>query len=358
MKILHVYPQLNSGGTEMVIYNILHYGQDSEFRYELLTEIPGNNEAKFKNIGIPIHHIPFSDGEAYFNRLVNFMRDGGYSAVHVHMNSHLPIVLKAAKEAGINCRIAHSHNARLDIPVFMWNLLAPLHHRYEKYATHLVGCSRLALRWLFPFRWKHGNIINNGIDMDAFRYNPITRESVRSDLGLSPTSKVFIHVGRCTPQKNQKFILDLANNRRDKDEVYLLVGEGPDLKSLKDYAKKLNLSNVRFLGLRTDIPQLLAASDIFLFPSIYEGLGIVAIEAQASGLNVITSDQLPPEADLGLGNFLPIALKNIKQWEEFMDKDVLTDKERENLSHKAFSSSYNIKTAVKELKKIYSDSTL
>ena len=357
MKILHIYPQLNSGGTEMVIYNILRYCGSEDYSFELLTEAPGDNEEKFSELGIPIHHLPMQDKKTYFNSLVNFFTAGDYSVVHVHMNHHLPLVLRAAKKVGIRCRIAHSHNARLDLPQIVWKLLYIKHHSFEKFATHFIGCSKLALKWLFPSKWKDGKVIQNGIPMDEFKFNPEIRTSIRNKLGILPNTKVFINVGRCTTQKNQQFILDLADKRKKNDELYLIVGEGPDLEKLKFYAEEKELKNVRFLGKRNDVANLLMGADIFLFPSIYEGLGIVAIEAQAAGMNVISSDQIPSEADLHLGNFNTISLKQADLWHNAMDGELVSDNKRFEISHQAYTSSYNINNSVIELKKIY-DSNL
>ena len=350
-----MYPQINCGGTEMVFYNLIKFGIHSEFSYEILVQRSGDNERIFKDLDIPIHQISFTSAKEYKSRLIQFFTRERFDVVHTHMDTSLPIVLSAAKEAGIPCRVAHSHNARVDIPEFLWPLFFLRHHPYEKFATHLFGCSHIALKWLFPMRWRKGHVINNGIDLDKFRFNADTRRQHRADNAIADSTKVFITVGRCTDQKNHKFILDLAKERIDKDELYIIIGDGPLFSILTKYKEAHNLDNVRFLGRRDDVAEWLCAADVFLFPSIYEGLGIVAIEAEASGLNVLATDTIPEEANMHLGNFHSIPLKNKTLWHQIMSKETNSNEIRSDLSHKALASDYNIINVVRTVEYIYND---
>ncbi len=353
-RILHVYPQINCGGTEMVIYNLIKYGNHNNFEYEILTQKKGDNETIFNDIGIKIHSIDKVSNAKYYQDLVSFLKSGKYDVVHAHMDVDMPIVLRAAKDAGIQCRVAHSHNARVDIPQFLWPLMAFKHHKYEKYATVLFGCSSLALKWLFPIKWRHGYIIHNGIDLDKFKFDPQSRLHIRNQFGISPSTKVFINVGRCTEQKNQQFILELAKERLGEDEIYIIIGDGPLIEELKSHKAVNGINSVLFVGKRFDVPEWLCAADFFLFPSIYEGLGIVAIEAEASGLKVLTTDTIPVEADMGLGNFTRVSLKNKSQWHNCMVEIPFNDQQRSVFSEKALSSAYNIHTVTKQVESIYS----
>jgi len=355
-RVLHVYPELNCGGTEMVFYNLIKFGDRHKFIYEILVQRPGDNEEIFKDIDCKIHTVEFKNKGQYFNALVRFFKNGKFDVVHAHMDTKLPLVLKAAREAGINCRVAHSHNARVDIPQFTWPLFFLRHRKYERYATELFGCSKLALKWLFPTSWRKGHVINNGIDLDKFKFNAETRDKIRKENGISETTKVFINVGRCTDQKNQKYILNIAASRQNNNELYVIVGNGPLLNELEKQKTEYNLDNVWLLGKRDDVADWLCASDVFLFPSVYEGLGIVAIEAEASGLLVIATDTIPPEANMHVGNFQSSSLKDIKRWNELMDRPPFSDDERTHLSTKAFSSDYNIRTVTHNVEAIYSKS--
>lgn len=352
-RILHVYPQVNCGGTEMVFFNLIKFGDRDHFQYELLTQQKGDNESAFEDLGVKIHTIPKSSKKEYSNSLIDFFKKEQFDVVHAHMHSDMPIVLKAAKKAGIICRAAHSHNARIDIPKILWPLFYFRHRGYEKYATHLFGCSKLALRWLFPSKYDMGTVIHNGIDLNKFRFNAEAREKLRSRFGINESTKVFINVGRCTDQKNQKYILELCKERTCKDELYIIIGSGPLLDALKRQKEEQSISNVLLLGKRSDVAEWLSAADVFLFPSRYEGLGIVAIEAQASGLAVIASETIPEEADMSLGNFYSIPLKDRAKWNELMSQSAQTKELRSDVSNRAFDSNYNIYNVTKKVEALY-----
>ncbi len=337
----------------MVFFNLIKFGSRPDVSYEILVQAPGDNEQGFRALGVPLHTIPFSSPEQYERELREFFKVKKYDAVHAHMHEEMPLVLRAAQEAGVPCRVAHSHNARVDIPRFIWPLLYFKHHRYERYATDLFGCSSLALQWLFPGRWRQGRVINNGIDLSKFSFNAALRGEVRRENHISPSTKVFINVGRTTEQKNQAFILSLAAARRGRDELYVIIGEGPLLESLRERVKAEGLSNVCLLGKRSDVDRWLCAADTFLFPSIYEGLGIVAVEAEATGLRVIAADTIPAEADMHLGNYDTASLDDIARWNMLMDRPPLSDAEREEISRAARSSDYDITSVAAMVEDIY-----
>lgn len=342
MKILHVYPQLNCGGTEAVIYNLIKFGDWKNNSFEILSQRKGDNEKIFSNLGVKIHYISFENSGEYHQKIVDFFSNRKFDVIHAHMDTTLPYVLKGAKEAGIKCKVAHSHNARIDIPRYLWPLFYFMHHPYEKYANLYFGCSELALKWLFPKRWRKGNVIYNGIDLGKFRFDSRMRENIRKEHSIGDKTKVFINVGRSTDQKNQKFILDLAKDRKGKNELFVIIGDGPLYKSLSDYKTEHCIDNVLLLGKRDDVAQWLSAADVFLFPSIYEGLGIVAIEAEASGMTVLASDTLPPEVDMKLGNFHRISIKDSALWHQMMDLEPLDSNRRFAISENAQNSEYDI----------------
>lgn len=352
-KVLHVYPQLECGGTEMVIYNLIKHGNPHEFSYDVLVQRTGSNDNKFRELGCNIHTIPLETSRQYYSALLEFFSKHRFEVVHAHMNAQLPTVLKAAADIGIKCRIAHSHSARTDIPQWLWPLFYFRHHPFERYATTLFGCSNRALKWLFPTQYRNGNIIFNGIELDRFTFNPLLRAELRSRENISINTKVYINVGRCTTQKNQKYILEIATNRQHLDELYLIVGDGPLFNNLSKEVEDRKLKNVRLLGQRTDVADLLSASDFFLLPSIYEGLGIVAIEAQAAGLRVIANDAVPTEANMELGNYESISIKRQDLWHKSLSQSAYTDEERNAISMKSFNSKYNIKEVGREVVNIY-----
>ena len=354
-KILHVYPQLNCGGTEMVIYNLIKYSNNAEFHYDILVQKKGEMDLAFEGLGCRIIVVSKECRKSYEFQLRDFFVEYHYDVVHTHMHEEIPIVLKVAKETGIRHRIVHSHNARIDIPRFLWPFRFFKHYKYERNATHLLGCSELALKWFFPTRWRKGMIVYNGIDLDAFQFNQQVREEYRKRLGVKDNTILAVTVGRCTEQKNQHFIIDRAKELIEEDILFLIIGEGPLFSALQERVEKENVTNVRLLGKQFDIPNWLSAADIFVFPSIYEGLGIVAIEAQTAGLKVYSTPQIPKEVDMGLGLLNRIPLSDTQSWNKMMLMSDASACTREEKSSLAYSSLYNIREVVKSVEKIYSE---
>ncbi len=353
--ILHVYPQLNCGGTEMVIYNLIKFSNHELFSFSILVQKAGELDKSFEELGCKIITIPspnVTGTDNYYQELVSLFKKNHFTAIHTHVHREMGVVLRAAEAADVRHRIAHSHNARVDFPKFLWPLRFFKHHQYEKYATDLLGCSELALRWLFPLRWKKGKVIHNAIDLSAFSFNESKRGLIRAKLGISDSTKIILNVGRCSKEKNQGFILDRAKELKNVDLFFIIIGDGPLLPALKKRIKEEHISNVSLLGKRFDIPDWLSASDCFVFPSIHEGLGIVAIEAQVSGLHVIATDKIPAEADLGFGLFQRIPLNAPKEWLKFITENT-TSFNRKEFFVKAQESNYNILTVSEFINTIY-----
>lgn len=225
---------------------------------------------------------------------------GDYCAVWVNVCSLANIdYLKVAKKFGIGCRIIHSHNAQ-NMDSFARGLLHRLTRPFiARYATHFWACSSLAADWFFSKRLQRSDrfrIVPNAIDCKAFAFSKAARDEVRRELSISD-KLVVGNIGRLHRQKNQLFLLDIfkAILARRSDAHLLLVGGGEDEAKLRQKAKDLKIEgNVSFLGVRSDIPRILSALDLFVFPSAFEGLGISLLEAQAAGLSCFASNGVIP----------------------------------------------------------------
>ncbi len=354
IRILHVYPQMRSAGTEMVIMNLYRNVDREQIQFDFCVQKEGETDEIIYSMGGKIHYVPYTKN--YENDMVEFFKNHPeYQIVHTHTHAEMGIVLKSAKKAGVKCRIAHSHNSRPDLPKII-KLYKMWTSRYiESCATHFLACSNEAAKWLYPIKYKRAKVWNNAIDLDAFRFDENVRKEYRKSLGIPNDAKVIAHTGRFAEQKNHIQLIGWLNDITEKDDnVYaLLVGEGPLFDEIKAKAKS---DRIRFLGLRKDVPQILCASDVFLFPSLYEGLGIVAVEAQASGLKCIASTGVPSAADIGIGLFERHALTDSQSlWIESVYKAFSTQnlEERTKLSKKAFETEYNIKKVAKEAQKFY-----
>lgn len=353
MRVLHVYPQLNNAGTERVILNLYRHVDRSQLQFDFLTQKPGELDEIVRAMGAEVHCIGRTPRYAD-DLLAFFSAHPEYRVIHTHTHAEMGLVLRQARRAGIPHRVAHSHNSRSDLPRIMkcyklfssWGL--------EQHANHFVACSLEAAAWLFPRRHRAAQIWRNGIDLQHFQFDPQKRRAVRSQLHIPEEAKVVCHVGRLARQKNHRRILSLLNQLTRQDEtVYgLLIGTGPLEARLRSAAQS---PRIQFLGSRTDIADLLCAADVFLFPSLHEGLGIAAVEAQASGLPCIASTNVPDSTDIGSGLFtrLPLSAPDhewLAQIERGFHQELAARMARSRL---ALSSAYQIKTVAAAAQRFY-----
>lgn len=228
------------------------------------------------------------------SELRKIIKRNGYNIVHIHQNSaSMAMDAIVAKFCGCHTIIGHSHNTFCNV---LWQhyLFKPI---VNKVLTHRFACSKEAGEWVFGN--KNVSVIHNAVDTAKFTFHETVRERLRNELGVN-REFVIGFVGRLHEQKNLFRLLDIFTNvsKRKENVALLLIGEGPQDRELKEYAKKQGIfDKVQFLGRRDDISEILMAMDVFLMPSLYEGLPVVEVEAQASGLTCIISDKVP-EIDL------------------------------------------------------------
>jgi glycosyltransferase involved in cell wall biosynthesis len=240
------------------------------------------------------------------------------------MNALSVFPLYAAKKVGVPVRIAHSHSTAV------WGVKSEFKRSLMKVAlrpfakvfpTHLYACSEHAGRWLYGDRaLKTGkvSVLPNAIDTQRFSYSEANRQRIRNELGYSADNYVIAHIGRFMPQKNHNYILDVFYEayKRDNNLRLLLIGDGPLKPEIEHRAEEVNKANgikaVTLLGSRDNANEYYSAMDLFLLPSLYEGLGIVAIEAQCAGLPCVCSTDVPTEANAGDAIF--ITLSNTSEW--------------------------------------------
>ena len=257
-----------------------------------------------EELGVHFYQLSGSTRKVAENRRLfrRLLEERRYDVVHLNAYQALSLqYLELARLSGVPVRIAHSHNTAL-----RKSLTRPLKlalHRWarKKYAgeaTRRWACSAQAARFLFgDAEW---TFVPNGIDVERFRFDPEGREEARRELGLE-NKLVIGNVGRLCYQKNQSFALDVFQllHRQQPESLLLLVGEGEDRKALEEKAKSLGVDDsVIFYGTTDRVERLYWAMDVFAFPSLFEGLGIVAIEAQAAGLPVLCSEHIPEEAPI------------------------------------------------------------
>ena len=315
VSVLHISPALHDGGVDKLLFDYcVRMPQDIEFGFAVSAKEEGMIESRLCRMGYEVTHIEtISDHPLVrYRQLRNLMRHGKYNIVHDHTGYRSVLSMLAAWREGVPCRIAHAHIAgipenRLDTIVRLACTVV-----VKKLATNLFACGEDASRWMWG-KPKNGfekvKIVRNAIQMNDYRFSAASRSRKRSELGLGERF-VIGNVARLSRQKNQSRLLQIFGKivKLDSDAVLLLVGSGEDSEHLKEQAKTLGLvDNVMFLGARSDVPELLSALDVFVLPSLYEGLPVVLIEAEANGLPLVVSDTVSREGQLA-DRCVPISL--------------------------------------------------
>lgn len=323
IRIAHIMGKWLGGGVEAVVMNYYRHIDRTKVQFDFIcdedsTNIPYDEIESMggKVILIPPYHKVFQ----YQKALRKVLRNGDYKVVHSHINALSVFPLKAAKDAGVVTRIAHSHSTTNRVE-WKKNLLKNVLKTFSKvYATHYFACTEHAGRWLFgnkTFDKGEVFILNNAIDTSKFKYNSKIRNLKREELGVSDDVLVVGHIGRFVQQKNHHYVIDVFNEvyNHTKNAMLVLIGQGPLQQEIENRVKDLDLIDVvKILGQREDVHEWYQAFDAFLFPSIYEGLGMVVIEAQCAGCYCLVSTEVPSVAKVTDNiDFLRLSLKT-KIW--------------------------------------------
>lgn len=325
IKVLHVVNNLGAGGIEKLLYDLVTNLPTDPFSIEIccVRERAGVWLEPIEDLNIPVHFLgnyrknPFRFFYCYRQLLVR----SRYTAVHVHLNHLSGLFLNQPAHLTVPIRIAHYHNdfSRFNPASLKQRLRRYLRCMTDRYATVNIGISDMCLDSIYPGGWKNkSNVLRiyNGVDLKKFAFCETSRLDLRKQFGIDEKTILIGHVGRFRPQKNHDFLVDLAEqlHRRFAKFVFLLVGDGPLLDHIVKTVTMKGLQNhFVFAGLRKDVPGLLSAMDIFVLPSLWEGFGLTVIEAQAAGLPVIASDNLPEEIPL-LDRSERISTNDISAW--------------------------------------------
>ena len=356
IRILQVVTHMERGGLESMIMNYYRHIDREKVQFDFL--VHRQERAAFddeiESLGGRIYRLPrlVPWCKDYLSALNCFFDEHPeYKVIHVHQDCLSSVILKVAAQHNVLVRIAHSHNANQDknlkYPIKLW-----FRRSIPQYATNLFACGKDAGDWMFsgaPYQ-----IINNAIDVAVYTYDPEKRTEMRHQLGLTDELTIG-HVGRFNPQKNHPFLLDIfaALLKKEPNAVLLLVGGGEDMPKMQAKAQKLGISErVRFLGVRSDVADLMQAMDVFVFPSLYEGLPVTMVELQAAGLPCLISDKVPPECILtdGLVDILPLSAAT-ETWADniFKKRDIpRTDRRVEITAH-----GFDITTEAVKLQEFY-----
>ncbi|RXJ45962.1 glycosyltransferase family 1 protein [Gelidibacter gilvus] len=373
IRVLHVLTIMNLGGAETMIMNYYRHIDKNKVQFDFLLhrEDKGFFDDEIEYLGGKIYRMPAISPKNYFlyKKKLNifFSEHPEYKIVHSHLNALSSIILSVAKSKNIPYRIAHSHLAvesmvlknifkkNTDIKATLKDFVQSLiRGKVKKVATHFFACGEKAGDWLFGQKNKTKvTIINNAIHASSFSYNTIKADKMKEEFGIK-NKKVIGHVGRFNEQKNHFLLIKIFNEiyKKNNNCVLLLIGNGNLKDKVKEEAKRLNIyKNILFLGLRDDIPELLQGFDLFLFPSLYEGLPVTLIEAQASGLKIITSSTVTKEVDItGLITFIDLEKPEF-HWAESVLNNI--NYNRKNTFNQIKEGGYDIFENAKKLQIFY-----
>lgn len=304
IRVLHVMANMEMGGLESRTMDLYRHMDRSKVQFDFLVHRSrsGVYDDEIHELGGKIYRVPAITPTTllglYQRELKRFFCDHPeYKVVHSHYNALSTFVLRAAREAGVPCRIAHSRTSGLRFePKSVVKLCSKLFLKQQ--CTHFFACSEEAGQWLFgddvisDLRFR---VINNAIEVTKYSFNNEVRKKLRTKLGVQGCF-VIGHVGSMRFEKNHEFLIQVFTRVYEENSSarLMLIGDGPDKEKIVKLVNGLGLADaVLMLGVRRDVHDLMQTMDLFVLPSHFEGFGTVLVEAQASGLMCIASDTVP-----------------------------------------------------------------
>lgn len=305
IRVAQILNRMDSGGIEAVVLNYYRHIDHSKVQFDFYlaegSSLP--QRAELEALGAGLYPIPpYSRPLAYHKALYTAFRQRNYKIVHAHLSTMSVFPLFAAWRAGVPVRICHNHSTAHwgeGAKTLLKYLLRPLN---KLFATDWFACGERAGRWMYgdkAFDTGKVTVMPNAIDTAKFAYDPAARVRLREELGIPQNAFVVGHVGRFTYAKNHTFLLKIfAELLEAKPNAYLLlVGEGELQEQIRQQIQNLDLQDKTiFTGVRQDANELYSLMDTFCLPSRYEGMPVVAWEAQANGLPCVLADTMTSEA--------------------------------------------------------------
>lgn len=363
IRVLQICASLSrSGGVQTVLQNYYDHMNQKEYIFDFVvmdTEV-GELEEWFESRGSHIYHVTPRSVSFKKNtkELKQIIKNGNYDVVHCHQDYKSLIALFMAKRYGVKTRIVHCHRAfpKESAKKRVIRKLSTL--LIKCFANVFIGCGEDAAKWLYGERMlKTGKavVLNNAINLEKYAFSDENRRKIRSDLGIDQ-KLVFGNVARFTYQKNHKLLIDVFAKfySQNLNSVLLLAGDGELMEETQTYCEQLGIRDaVMFLGVRSDICEMLSAMDIFLLPSRFEGLALIMIEAQANGIPAVCSSFVTGE--LGLQkNVLFVQESDYENSEAWCSviQEALNIGRLDDVSFLT-QAGYDIRQEAKKLEKIY-----
>lgn len=357
IRVAQIMGKMENGGVEAVVMNYYRHIDRTKMQFDFIVDNDSScpQEEEIISLGGRVIRVaPYQSIIANMRDLKKVFTENHYKIVHSELTTMSIFSLAVAKKCGIPVRICHGHNTACKGETKK-NIMKYMLRPFSKiFATHYFACSDYAGKWLFGKdidKNKRYKIIRNAIDINKFRFNSEIRDEVRKELDIEDKFVVG-HIGRFVYQKNHDFLIDIFNevHKKNSNSVLLLVGEGPLVDEVKQKVHRLGLdSAVRFLGVRQDADRLYQAFDVFLLPSRYEGLPVVGVEAQISGVPCVFSNDMTAETKFTDSlQFLDLA-QSVNKWASIVSDKIHFDR-KEN---KKEINRFDICSEAKRLGEVY-----
>lgn len=353
IRVLHIVGNMNMGGQETFIMNLYRKIDTNKIQFDFVVHSKerGYYDDEIERLGGKIYRI-LPMGKSFMRHckeLYRILKENRDYIVHRHTcSSIIAIDLLIAKIAKIQKIIVHCHATKATNHSNLNVLFKPLMNRL---ANIKLACSKSAGEFLFGEKQKF-EVINNAIDIEKFKFNEKIRRIIRTEYKVN-NKLVIGHVGRFDKAKNHKFILEIFEKilqKQNNSELWL-VGDGVLKTEIEEIAKQKRLSEkIRFFGTKNNVNELMSGMDTFIFPSIYEGLGIVLIEAQMSGLICTVSDRIQEEA-IVTDNVNILSLDSgVEEWSNTILNSRKIDR---HILNNPKIDSYKIDNLIKKMENVY-----
>ena len=356
IKIAQIVGNATTGGVISCVLNFYRHIDRNVFSFDFYSYGPSKYDEEIHALGGNVFYIPKAIRPlSHAAKLKKLLKDKDYDIVHAHLTTLSVVSLFAAKLAKVKVRVCHSHSTthKAEATKIVKDVLRPFSRMF---ATHTAGCSEYSIRWLYGKKTaKTSFLLHNAIDLSKFEPNPELRQKQRKLLGIEDNF-VFGTIGRFVYQKNYKFLIDAFAlfAKENQDAMLLLVGDGEEKADIVKRIQKHNLQDrVVILEEVNDVQKYYATFDAFVLPSRYEGLPLVAVEAQAMNLPTLLSTEITHEADVG-GIYCFADISSPRVWADEMQK-VYDERPKYDVHDSLVGSNFDIENETHRLENFYKE---
>lgn len=355
IRILQVIPALTLGGISSVVMNWLRHLDANKYQFDFITFNDGPLKEEILALGGNIHIIPTIKQKPFQHlKAVNQILSDtqSYDVVHVHNSFKNGVLLWLAKQKGVKVRVCHSHTSGVENK-FLLPFMALFKALVTRASNVHLACGKQAGEFLYgnkPF-----TVINNAISVQRYLVQASDHQAIKKQFSLPNNKKLVLHVGRFSIVKNHQFLLQLAQDKSlDPSVHFVCVGEGP----LKvDFLEKIQQRNLQsrftLLPATPEIPSLLQVSDGFIMPSLFEGISVALLEAQAAALPCLISNTIVKASDMGLELISFNSLDDLSPWLTQLNKLPSVDLPPEKITDAFFVRGFSTESVLAQLTNIY-----